>query len=228
MLRQILRRKALFAFLGAFLMLAQSASASHDMQYDVTHSSYVKSVYANVTGYSYYGSATPATSTLDIPAGYDVAQHTGSGAPWSSSDNPSDEEVVGSGTATARWVPFCASSNLGLTVKWETSIPAGAPSGTVSMVTVEAAGGLFTTEAFIVKQGTSDYKIETPTMPSTSVCNSTTTGAMTLTINGTTADGSLVVRNPATAGTYTWQTSYTDDASPAGNHSDSDDVVITN
>ncbi len=105
---------------------------------------------------------------------------------------------------------------------------AGAPSGTVAMVTVEAAGGLFTTEAFIVRQGASDYKIETPTMPYTSVCDSTTTGAMTLNLLGETADGSDVVQNPATAGTYTWSTNYTDDATPAGSHSDTTDVVITN
>lgn len=225
MLRHILRRKALFAFLGAFLMLAQSASAGHNMQYNVTQDTYVKSQFPDVTGYSYYGSTTPATGTTDIPAGYDVAHSVGT-SPFS--NNPSDEEVVGSGTATARWVPFCFSSNLGLTVKWETTIPSHKPTGTVAMVTIEAAGGLFTTEAFIVEEGTSDYKIEVPDMPDDSVCNSTTNGAMTLTINGETADGSDVVRNPATAGTYTWETSYTDDASPAGNHSDSDDVVITN
>lgn len=228
MLRRILRHKVLFALVGAFLMLAQSAGASHDMQYDVTQDTYVKDQYPDVTGYSYYGSATPATSTTDLPAGYDVAQQTGTNPPWSSTENPSDEEVVGTGTATARWVPFCASSNLGLTVKWETTIPTYKPSGTVSMVTIEAAGGLFTTEAFIVKQADHDYKIEVPDMPNDSVCDSTTTGSMTLTIYGETADGSNVVQNPDTAGTYTWSTNYTDDATPAGTHSDTDDVVITN
>ena len=225
MLRRILRRKALFAFAGAFMLLATSASASHDMQYDVTHDSYVKSTHADISGYTYYGSTTPATSTLDLPSGYDVAQSSGT-SPFT--NNPSDEEQVGTGTATARWVPFCFSSNLGLTVTWETTIPAGAPANTVGMVQIEAAGGLFVTDAFIVRQGASDYKIETPDMPDTSVCNSTTTGATTLTIWGETADGSDMVRNPATTGNYTFTSSYTDDASPAGSHSDSDTVTITN
>ncbi|HVF75906.1 MAG TPA: hypothetical protein VM938_12740 [Acidimicrobiales bacterium] len=225
MFRRILRRKALFAFVGAFLMLAQAADAGHAMNYNVTQDTYVKSQYPDVSGYTYYGSATPLTSTTDIPSGYDVAQSTGT-SPFA--DNPSDEEVVGSGTATARWVPFCASSNLGLTAKWETTMPATKPANTVGMVTIEAAGGLFTTEAFIVREGASNYKIEVPQMPNSSVCNSTTTGAMTLNLLGETADGSDVVRNPATAGTYTWSSTYTDDATPAGTHSDTTDVVITN
>lgn len=225
MFRHILRRKALFAFLGAFLMLAQAAGASHDMQYSVTQSSYATNAYPDITGYTYYGANTPASSESDIPSGYRVAQHTGTGAPWSSSSNPSDEEQVGTGTAWARWEPFCFESSLSLTIKWETSIPGTAPSGTVSMVTIEAAGGLFTTEAFIVKQGTDDYKIVVPDMPDDSVCSNTTGGLQQLVIWGDTADGSLVVQNPATTGSYTWSTSYTD--VNGGTHSDTALVTIT-
>ena len=227
MFRRILRRKALFAFAGAFLMLAQAADAHHAMNYNVTQDTYVKSLFPDVTGYTYYGSNTPATSTTDIPSGYDVAQSSGT-SPFT--DNPSDEEVVGSGTAHAKWVGLCwaSSSNLGMTVKWETTIPNYKPANTVAMVTIEAAGGLFTTEAFIVREGASNYKIEVPDMPDTSVCDNTTNGSMTLNLLGETADGSDVVRNPATAGTYTWSSTYTDDNSPAGTHSDTTDVVITN
>lgn len=226
MFRHILRRKALFAFLGAFFALAQAASAHHDLQYDVTPNSSARDAYPDYGGYTYYGANTPATSTTDIPSGYRVAHHTGSGAPWTSGSNPSDEEQIGSGTAWARWQPFCFSeSSLGLTLTWETTIPTGAPANTVSMVQIEAAGGLFVTDAFIVKQGTNDYKIEVPDMPDSSVCSSTTQGLQTMTIWGDTPDGSLVVQNPASAGSYTWTVTYTDTA--GGTHSDSDTVSVT-
>lgn len=225
MFRHILRRKALFALVGAFFALAQAASAHHDLQYSVTQSSYAVNAYPDIVGYTYYGANTPASSETDVPAGYRVAHHTGTGAPWLSSSNPSDEEQIGTGTAWARWQPFCFSeSSLGLTLTWETTIPAGAPANTVSMVQIEAAGGLFVTDAFIVKQATNDYKIVVPDMPDSSVCNTTTQGLQSLTIWGDTPDGSLVVQNPATAGSYIWNASYVDTASAS--HSDSYLVTI--
>jgi hypothetical protein len=225
-LRRILRRKALFAFLGAFLMLAQAADAHHDMQYDVTQSDYQDNAYSNFTGYPYYGANTPASSETDLPAGYKVAHKDSATSPIT--PVPNDEDVVGAGTARARWQPFCGpSSNLNTTVKWENTWASPTPSGTVAMVTIEAAGGLFTTNAFIVKQATNDYKVVVPTMPSSSVCASTTDGSNTLTLYGTVPSSSparRVVQNPSTTGSYTFNTSYVDTA--GGSHSDSDSVTI--
>lgn len=226
MLRRILKWRAPLAFLGAFLMLTQAAGAHHDLQYSVTQSDYNDGAYSNFTGYTYYGANTPATSTTDLPSGYKVAHKDSATSPIT--PVPNDEDVVGSGTARARWQPFCGpESNLSTTVKWETTWPATVPSGTVAMVTIEAAGGLFTTEAFIVKQGTNDYKVQVPTMPSSSVCSSTTAGSNTLTLNGTVSGSSparRVVQNPATAGTYTFSTNYTDTGGSA--HSDTANVSI--
>ncbi|HEX2039140.1 MAG TPA: hypothetical protein VHF47_05320 [Acidimicrobiales bacterium] len=220
--------KAALAVAGSLLLSAQSAQASHDMQYEVTQTTYVKDQYPNIRGYSYYGSATPKTSVTDLPAGYDLAHKDSATSPIT--PVPNDEDVVGSGTARARWQPFCApESDLNTTVRWENTWATPTPSGTVAMVTIEAAGGLFTTNAFIVKQADHDYKIEVPTMPYSSVCSSTTAGSNTLTINGTVSGSSparRVVQNPATAGTYRFNTSYTDTA--GGNHSDFYDVTITN
>lgn len=228
MLRRILRRKALFAFAGAFLMLAQSAGAHTDLQYDVTQSNYQKDAYSNFSGYTYYANHTPASSETDLPAGYDVAHKDSTTSPIT--PVPNDEDVVGSGTAHARWTYlFCGEGNLNTTVKWENTWASPTPSGTVAMVTVEAAGGIFTTNAFIVKQADHDYKVVVPTMPSSSVCSSTTNGSNTLTLNGSVSGSSptrYVVQNPATAGSYTFNTSYVDTAN--GSHSDSDSVTITN
>jgi hypothetical protein len=222
------RLKAVLALSGSLLLLAQSAGAHHDMQYDVTQSNYQKDAYSDFTGYSYYGDKTPASSETDLPAGYDVAHKSSATSPIT--PVPNDEDVVGSGTARARWQPFCApESNLNTTVKWENTWASPTPDGTVAMVTVEAAGGLFTTNAFIVKQADHDYKVVVPTMPSSSVCSNTTAGSNTLTLLGTVAGSSparRVVQNPNTAGTYTFNTSYVDTL--GGSHSDSDSVTITN
>lgn len=95
-----------------------------------------------------------------------------------------------------------------------------------NLLTMEAVGGLFTTEVYVVKQATADYRLDVEAMPTIPYCDTTTDGSLTLTLLGTTADGSKVVRNPATAGTYTWLVSYVDTA--GGSHSDSGTVAITN
>ena len=222
------RLKAVLALSGSMLLLAQSAGAHTDLLYDVTQSNYQKDAYSNFSGYTYYADHTPASSETDLPAGYDVAHTSSATSPIT--PVPNDEDVVGSGTAHARWWHlFCGEGDLNTTVKWESTWATPTPTGTVAMVTVEAAGGIFSTNAFIVKQADHDYKVVVPTMPSSSVCSSTTNGSNTLTLLGTVAGSSparRVVQNPATAGSYTFNTSYVDTS--GGNHSDSDSVTITN
>lgn len=223
------RLKAVLALSGALLLTADAAGAHHDLQSTVSQSTYVKDLYPDITSGSVSGAYTPATSKLEIATGYRVAHADATTSPITPVPNNGDD--VGTGTARARWQPFCfPESNLSLDLTWD-STPSGGPTGTVGQVTVEAAGGLFTTQAYIVQNGTNDYDIVVPTMPSSSVCSSTTAGSTTLTITGTVAGSSparRVVRNPATAGNYTTTGSYTDNRTPAGDHSDSNTVTITN
>lgn len=216
-MRRLLRRKALYAVTAAGVVAASPASANHGSFLGVSQSSYVVNAHADVTVSMQFGDEEPSGSLeIDLPAGYDMAQSTGT-SPFS--DNPSDEEAVGSGVFTGRWLPLCQpSSSVGLTLTWETSL-AGAPTGTVGLIQITAAG-LFNTDLYVIREGASDYVLRAPNMPDDLLCASTTGGSLTLTIEGQTADGSDVIQNPATAGTCTWTVTY-------GSYADDYDVTVT-
>lgn len=221
-MRHILRWKGLLAFLGAFTLLTQAAGAHH-ATFDFTLSNYSTNAYANSTSTTTFGSYRAASMEIELPDGWRVAQQTGT---TPISPIPNDGDVIGTGSATARWAPFCTSSTMTLTPRWESTISASAPANTVAQVNVSST--LFITEAFIVRNGTNDYDIVVPDMPDTFVCSSTTNGSMTLTIHGTVSGSNptrYVAQNPATAGTYTANMSYVDTAGTT--HTGSDSVTIS-
>lgn len=219
-MRHIYRWKGLLAFLGAFMLLTDTAGANH-VTFDFTLSNYSTSAYANSTSTITFGSVEAASMTIELPDGWDVAQETGTSP---ITPTPQDEENIGSGTATARWEPFCgSSSNLSLTVTWEDNMT-GAPAGAVAHYTV-TAGGLFSTEAWLIRHGAGNYDISVPNMPDEWVCSSTTNGAMTLTVKGQTTDGDKVSRNPSTTGVKQATVKYTDLTGTL--HSANDTVTIT-
>lgn len=216
-------RRALLCFVGALLALTEVAGATHTWTYTYSLSDDTHDAYADATSSVTYGSYIAATSVTELPTGWRVAQQTGTSP---ITPIPNDGDTVGYGTATARWQPFCISSNLSLTAKWEATIDAGAPANTVAQVTI-TGGSLFNTQAYIVRNGVNDYDINVPQMPSAFVCSTTTNGAMTLTTYGTVPGSSparRIARNPASAGTYTGTMTYTD--TNGVTHTASDDVTI--
>jgi len=219
-LRRILGKRASVASAIILLLVASSASAGHDLWYDVTHSSYTKDAYATITTSTSYGAYGPEDIdfSTDLPAGYDVAQQTGTSP---ISPIPADEEVVGGGTITADWLPLCTRGHRNITVKWEATIPSSAPANTVAALSFE--DGIFSIDGYVVRQGASDYQV-IAALPSTLFCGAVN-GSLTLTFLGSTAAGNKFVQNPATAGNYTWNTSYVD--TNGASHSDSDTVTIT-
>lgn len=195
------------AVAGALLLLTQSASANHGTS-TISLSNYQTNAYPTVTATTQYGADEPATGETQLPTGWLVAHQVATPA-TPISPVPSDEEQIGSGTATARWVHlFCSQGNLNFTVTWESDMT-GAPAKAVGHATITAAG-IFTTQAWIVRNGTNDYDIEIPTFPTATVCSSTTDGLTTINLNGTTGNGNKVAQNPSTAGDYTGTGIYTD------------------
>lgn len=228
MLPHLVRRSAALGFLGAFLLVVQAATAGHGAMCSVSQSTYVVDAYPDVTMSTNVGSQWPATFDVDVPAGYDIAHASAATSPIT--PVPDDEDVVGSGTATAKWLHlFCATGNVNLTLTWETTWVSPTPSGAVAMIEMGALGGLFNSYVFVVKQGEHDYLLSVPNLPSSTVCSSTTNGSLQLTIDGSVPGSSparRVIQNPATPGDYTWVFSYTDTS--GGYHSCSATVTITN
>lgn len=220
-MRRIARGKAFGAVVAALLLVADVAAAHH-LVFDVNLSNYSAGANADVSFTIGFGTAVPPSLELDFPAGWEFAHETGT-SPLT--PTPSDEEQVGSGSATARWQPFClTSSTLALTVRWEDTMPAGAPTNAVAHYTITAAA-LFETDAWLILTGSADYELVIPDMPSTLVCSSTTNHTWTLTLFGTTADGDPVVRNPLNSGTYTFTLAVSDTGGTV--HAASDSVTIT-
>lgn len=202
------RRNVLSACVGALLIAAPTADANHatftfNATPDTTNS------YADTTSFSDFDSDEPETMEIQVPTGWLIAHQVASPA-TPISPVPDDEEVIGSGTATALWVHTLCDRNrdLALSVTWEATIDAGAPANTVAQVTITATN-IFNTQAYIVRNAAEDYDIEIPDMPDAS-CTSTTDGLVTLLIDGETADGDKVARNPSTTGNKQATMIYTD------------------
>lgn len=220
-MRRILGLKALFAFVGALMLMTQAASAHH-VVFDFTLSSYATNAYADSTSYIYFGANRAASMEIQLPDGWRVAHADATTSPFTP---PNNGENVGNGTATARWQPFgcnAAETDRSLTATWD-STPSGGPAGTVAQVTI-TAGSLFSTQAYVVLNAGGDYDIEVPDMPDTFVCSSTTAGAMTLTLKGSISTSRKMAQNPSTTGVKTANVSYVDTGGTT--HATSDSVTI--
>lgn len=205
--------KLVLGVLGALTLMTNPASAHTDFS-TWTLSSYSTNAYADhVTGMT-FGSTRATTMTIDVAPGFTVTY-----------SQPNDGDVVGSGTATARWwLLFCASSTQNLTAYWETTINGSAPANTVAQINIVNAIG-FTTYAYVTLSS-GDYKIQVPDMPDEQVCSTTTNGATSLTILGTVAGTTRhVIQNPSTTGTKTSTNTYVD--TTGASHSDDVSVTIT-
>lgn len=202
------RRAAVLATAGALFLAAQPVGANHatftfQATPDTTNS------YADTTSFMDFDGDEPDTMEIQVPDGWLIAHQVSSPAS-PITPIPDDEEVIGSGTATALWLhTFCdRNRDLTLSVTWEATIDSGAPNGTVAQVTITATN-IFNTQGYIVYNGPGDYDIEVPQMPG-AACDSTTDGLVTLLIDGETADGDKVAQNPSTTGNKTATLVYTD------------------
>lgn len=205
--------KLAFGVLVAMALMTEHAAAHTDFS-TWALSSYSTNAYADHNTTMNFGSTRATSMTIDLADGFTITY-----------TEPNDGDVVGSGTATARWVLFfCASSTQNLTAYWETTINSGAPANTVAQVNIVNGIG-FTTYAYITLSN-GDYKIEIPDMPDQHVCSSTTNGSTSLTLLGTVAGTTRhVVQNPSTTGVKTSNNTYVDTTST--NHSDDVSVTIS-
>jgi hypothetical protein len=208
-------RKTALALAGALLMLAPSAQANHATM-SWTLNPLTTNSYGDIVSTTNYGGDEPATGETKVPTGWLVAHQVSSPA-TPITPVPSDEEQVGTGTATALWIhTFCdRNRDLSLTITWEATISSSAPANTVAQFTTTSTG-IFNTDTFVVRTGTNDYKLVTPNYPTSAICSSTTDGLTTLSLDAELPSGNRVFQNPATAGTYTATMTYTD--TNGGNH----------
>jgi hypothetical protein len=186
-----------------------------------TLSDYHASAYANSTTDTTYGSFIATDSTTTLPSGWKVAHADNATSPFGA-NSPNNGDTVATGTAIAKWAPFCTHSTLTLTGKWVEPIDSGAPANTVAQINMQST--IFTTKVFITLTS-GIYKIVTPSMPSAFVCSSTTDGETVITVDGTVSGTSRhVTQNTSTTGTATATTVWHDTA--GGTHNDSASVTI--
>jgi hypothetical protein len=137
------RRRADLALAGALLLTSQTAQANHaTFTFNATPDD--PGVYADITSTIGFGADEASSMEIQVPTGWLIAQQTGTSP---ITPIPDDEEVIGSGTATALWLhTFCdRNRDLSLTVTWEATIDSGAPAGTVGQATVTATN-IFNTQ----------------------------------------------------------------------------------
>jgi hypothetical protein len=218
------KRSCQFAFslLAAMAMMTGSASATHTDFTTWTLSSYVHDAYANSDTTVTYNATRATTQTTTLPSGWKVAHADNTTSPFGN-NSPNNGDTVATGTAHAKWLPFCIEGDKSITGKWVEPIDTGAPANTVAQINMQTS--IFTTKAF-VRLISGVYSVYVPDMPDEFVCSSTTNGSSSLTILGTVSGTTRhVAENPASAGTYTANTTYTDTGST--NHSDDVSVTIT-
>jgi hypothetical protein len=199
------------AMVGALLLLSQSAYANHgSISWSVSPST--TNAYGDITSTTQYGADEPATGITQLPTNWLIAHQVSSPAS-PITPIPNDEEQVGTGTATARWWhTFCSQANLNMTITWESDMT-GAPANAVAHLTTTAAG-IFNTDTWVIRNGTNDYDLSTPSFPTSAICSSTTDGLTTLNIDAELSSGRRVAQNPSTTGsTYLLTTTYTDTTS---------------
>ena len=199
------------ALAGSLLLLSQSAHAHHgSITWSVSPNG--TNAYGDITSTTQYGADEPDTSLTQLPTNWLIAHQVSSPAS-PITPVPNDEEQVGTGTATAKWWhTFCSQANLNMTITWESDMT-GAPANAVAHLTTTAAG-IFNTDTWVIRNGTNDYDLSTPQMPSSANCSSTTDGLTTLLIDAELPSGRRVAQNPSTTGTtYLLTTTYTDTTS---------------
>lgn len=218
------RLLAVLAFSGAMLLLSQSAHANHaTMSWTVSPST--TNAYGDITSQTNYGADEPDTSTTNLPTGWLIAHQVSSPAS-PITPIPNDEEQVGTGTAWALWLhTFCTQDDLSMTITWESDMT-GAPTNAVAHLTTTAVG-IFNTDTWVIRNGTNDYDLYTPQMPSSTICSSTTDGLTTLSIDAELPSGRRVAQNPSSTGTYTATMSYTDTNGTTHSGTNSNNVTIS-
>lgn len=227
-----LKRAATFAgvLVTALAMTAQSAGAGTWYTFSLANTAHDAN--SNGTSTTTYGSYRAKSQKIALDPGFVIAWADDANSPLTPA--PQDGDIVGEGSATAKWVLlFCGHATQSLTARWKEPIDSGAPAGTKAQINVANALG-FTTKVY-VEQVSSDshfntthYVLDIPDMPDEQVCSSTTDGASTLTTYGTVANTSptrIVSKNPSTTGSKTIYIDYVDTSNVT--HSDSDTETIT-
>lgn len=209
--------KTVFGIGMAMALMTGTAHASVTW----TLSDYHASAYANSTTDTTYGSLIATDSTTTLPSGWLVAHADNTTSPFGN-NSPNNGDTVATGTATAKWWPFCTHSTMNLTGTWVEPIGSGAPANTVAQI--DMVSSIFTTHVYITLTS-GIYKIVVPSMPSSFVCSSTTDGETVITVDGTVSGTTRhVSQNPSTTGTVTATTVWHD--TNGGTHNDSASVTI--
>lgn len=170
---------------------------------------------ADGTGHNDSGTYLAVSSTVHLPAGALVAHATDSTSPVS--PPPMAGDVVGQVKSYGDlWNDGCGNyTTTTSTITWVEPIGTGAPAGTVAELKIQGSpfpGLTITKRAFIVKssgdasQSGSHYDISIPDMPDEFACSGSTSVTDLTTYGFARAGGAttsrVVMRNPATAGTY--------------------------
>lgn len=209
--------KFLFAMGGALVLTATSASAHTGHATTFTTSDSSVNAYPDTTSSITYGAYEADDMTVDFQKGMRFAHADGYGTEVS--PNPNDDELVGTASATAKFVfSACLTATITLDAYWEEDMT-GAPSGAVAHYRVVSSLG--TIHAWVIEEddATDDYKI-TMDLDETWTCSSQpSTAKGELSTKGTTASGGHPGQNPSTAGCYTVVTTFNDTS--GGTHSGS-------
>jgi len=216
-----------FALAGAVMLTAPSASAHNSHTTTFTVANNATNAYSNTTSSIIFGAYEMASAEIDPDAGVKIAHASGSEV----TPAPNNGDLVGEGTATAKWTWFfCASSTQDLDAYWDTDLSA-APSGIGTVVShirlVNAIG--FTTHVWVVEENDAadDYKMVITDGPDEHTCSSQTNASSNLTTYGS-VPGSNPARhpgqNPSTSGCYAAPFSFTDPS--GGSHSGTASAAI--
>lgn len=138
-----------------------------------------------------------------LPAGESICHHGASCA-------PADNTNIGTTAVTGVWLfQFCSgSSTQNFDAEWVALDGSYTPpSGWTVVAQVNNVNSLATVKSFIIEDGSGNYRIEIPSIPTLTCSGHNATLASTLgSFNGTTYD---INQNPSTSGTYTVSTNLT-------------------
>lgn len=137
-----------------------------------------------------------------LPVGESICHHGASCA-------PADNTNIGTTSVTGNWLfLFCGSGTQTFNAEWVALDGSYTPpSGWTVVAQVNNVNSLATVKSFVIYNGTNQYKIEIPSIPTLTCSGHTATLSSTLgTFNGTKYN---INQNPSTTGTYTVSTKLT-------------------
>lgn len=219
-----MRAKLTMALAAVLALVATTASAGHDLAFDVTLADNSAGAHSDTTAYTDYGTDQPESGTTHLAPGFEV-NHAGT------SDSPDDGEKVGEIQATAEWkATLCSEQTMTLDAEWVEPVESGAPADTVAQIKVTGLSSDIDVWVIDDQDGDSYHAGAHDDLYVEDFGDDACSGSAietSMTTYGTTDDGDVVSTNPCSSGDHTIHVEYDDKSSPSQHHDDSDTVSIS-